>query len=281
MTSARVSAARGTRKRNLRGSDMCTLLLRLTAPLQAWGAESKFSRRTTGRAPTKSGVLGLAAAALGYGRDASLAELSNLKFAARIDQPGTIIKDFHTAHTFGEKNKQAFISERYYLSDAVFLVGLEGPRALLQRIEAALQCPVFPIFLGRRSCPPTLPLVLGVFEKPLLDALSEAPWQAAAWYKRRQDKSVWLEIVRDAAFDEPGAFVTRDLPRSFSQAHRQHAFRSAISDLRAAEIKNEISAAHGRDKDSDESVENPDLDQTQTEHDPFSELEAYDVSVED
>ena len=37
---------------------MATLLLRLAAPLQAWGADSKFETRKTGREPTKSGVIG-------------------------------------------------------------------------------------------------------------------------------------------------------------------------------------------------------------------------------
>ena len=44
---------------------MATLLLRLAAPLQAWGADSKFETRKTAREPTKSGVIGLLAAALG------------------------------------------------------------------------------------------------------------------------------------------------------------------------------------------------------------------------
>ena len=44
---------------------MATLLLRLAAPLQAWGADSKFETRKTNREPTKSGVIGLLAAALG------------------------------------------------------------------------------------------------------------------------------------------------------------------------------------------------------------------------
>ena len=43
---------------------MATLLLRLAAPLQAWGADSKFETRKTNREPTKSGVIGLLAAAL-------------------------------------------------------------------------------------------------------------------------------------------------------------------------------------------------------------------------
>ena len=47
---------------------MATLLLRLAAPLQAWGADSKFETRKTNREPTKSGVIGLLAAALGLRR---------------------------------------------------------------------------------------------------------------------------------------------------------------------------------------------------------------------
>lgn len=53
---------------------MATLLLRLAAPLQAWGADSKFETRKTNREPTKSGVIGLLAAALGL-RQGSLQEV--------------------------------------------------------------------------------------------------------------------------------------------------------------------------------------------------------------
>lgn len=48
---------------------MATLLLRLAAPLQSWGSDSKFETRKTDREPTKSGVVGLLAAALGLRRD--------------------------------------------------------------------------------------------------------------------------------------------------------------------------------------------------------------------
>ena len=64
---------------------MATLLLRLAAPLQSWGADSKFETRKTNREPTKSGVIGLLAAALGLRRDdaAGLARLNGLHFAVR------------------------------------------------------------------------------------------------------------------------------------------------------------------------------------------------------
>ena len=51
---------------------MAALLLRLAAPLQSWGADSKFEVRKTDREPTKSGVIGLLAAALGLRRDKRL-----------------------------------------------------------------------------------------------------------------------------------------------------------------------------------------------------------------
>ena len=64
---------------------MATLLLRLAAPLQSWGADSKFETRKTNREPTKSGIIGLLAAALGLRRDdaAGLARLNGLHFAVR------------------------------------------------------------------------------------------------------------------------------------------------------------------------------------------------------
>ena len=254
---------------------MHTLLLRLAAPLQAWGSGSKFSRRTTNREPTKSGVIGLVAAALGYGRNDSPEELSRLDFAVRIDQPGRIVKDFHTAHTFGEKKQTSFISDRYYLSDAIFLVGLAGPRDLLERIEDALRNPVFPIALGRRSCPPAQPLVLRIAPKSLRDALCEEAWQAADWYRKRQPGPVYLEIVRDAAFGEAGAFEAKDLPLSFSQAYRRYAFRSVVSDPRAVLTESDGSVRRARTNETNKDG------QAQTEHDAFGELEAQDVSIED
>ena len=51
---------------------MSTLLLRFAGPMQAWGADARFDVCRTNREPTKSGVIGLLAAALGQRRDAPL-----------------------------------------------------------------------------------------------------------------------------------------------------------------------------------------------------------------
>ena len=115
---------------------MSTLLLRLAAPLQSYGGESKYDVRMTGKEPTKSAVVGLLAAALGRKRDESVDDLSRLRFGVRVDQEGTLIRDLHTA----KRDKLAYLTTRYYLSDAVFLVGLESDdEAFLEMLDTALQ----------------------------------------------------------------------------------------------------------------------------------------------
>ena len=72
---------------------MSTLLLRLAGPLQAWGYDSKFETRRTGREPSKSGVIGLLAAALGRKRDESIEDLRELRFGFRVDREGQLLHD--------------------------------------------------------------------------------------------------------------------------------------------------------------------------------------------
>ncbi len=212
---------------------MSVLPLRLAGPLQAWGAGSRFARRTTENAPTKSGVIGLAAAALGVDRedDAGLDRLAGLRFGVRIDQPGTRVRDFQTAHhqVTGESMP---LTERFYLADAVFLAALEGPPALLDEIHAALRGPVHLLCLGRRSCPPSLPIELPVrHQADLEEVLHDEPWQAAPWYQRqlRRQHEIELTVLRDARQEESESDTLRDQPLSFSPAHRRHAPRALVS----------------------------------------------------
>ncbi|MDR1615602.1 MAG: type I-E CRISPR-associated protein Cas5/CasD [Syntrophomonadaceae bacterium] len=200
---------------------MNTLLIRLAAPLQSWGAASKFTKRSTMREPTKSGVVGLCACAMGMRRtdDDGIKKIAALEFGVRIDQQGTLLRDFHTARN----EKQAFISERYYLADAVFLAGLSGDNELLKTIDAALKAPKFPVYLGRRSCPPSGQLSLGMRDSGLLNALCDEPWQANDWYKREHEGSIDLEII----FDAPDGIIYQDIPLSFNQQHRRYGFRYA------------------------------------------------------
>lgn len=216
---------------------MATLLLRLAAPLQSWGIDSKFETRKTNREPTKSGVVGLLAAALGIGREEpeKLVPLNQLRFGVRVDQEGEFLVDYHAARK-EEKARKAervvsYITYRHYLTDAIFLAGLESQDdALLRELDQALHHPAFPLFLGRRGCPPTMPLCLGIRQKDLKTALAEEPLLTPPW---RQPAPAAGRMVLDAAPGEPGAVPQRDLPLSFSQTHRQFGYRLAREDKAA------------------------------------------------
>ncbi|MFA7032712.1 MAG: type I-E CRISPR-associated protein Cas5/CasD [Bacilli bacterium] len=214
---------------------MVTLLLRLAGPLQSWGVGSKFETRTTSKAPSKSGVLGMVASAMGRDREDSLDDLASLKFGVRIDQEGTILKDFHTAHSASRKT--AYVTNRHYLENGCFLVGLEGDETLLFRIEDAIKNPFYPLYLGRRSCPPTGRMILGFRDKVLYEALRDEPWLASEWYRKRTPSNVMLEIVCEDDSDLFSESV-RDVPLSFSQTRRKHGFRNVRRVLDGKTIEN-------------------------------------------
>ena len=225
---------------------MAVLMLRLAAPMQSWGTDSKFEVRKTNREPTKSGVVGLLAAALGARRDQTeiLRRLNKLRIAVRVDREGTLLRDFHTA----KSDKTSYVTRRYYLSDAVFLVGLEDEdEEYLRSLEHALRNPAFPLFLGRRSCPPTLPLCLGMRDGSLEQALRAEPSLVPA--RRADTKKRKVRVLLETGPETYGAVVQQDLPLSFSPEHRQYGYRA---------VREEVW----------DTVPIPEP----TEHDPFKEL---------
>ena len=192
---------------------MPTLLLRLQAPMQSWGISSHFTSRDTSREPSKSGVIGLICAALGRPRDADISDLAGLKMGVRIDREGILQKDFQVAQDIllagGKKTKDTEISDRYYLSDAVFLVGLEGPQAILEQIHAALQSPHWTLYLGRKAFPPGKPVWLhnGLQDEPLMESLKKYPALIP-------DSEESLRVVLES---DVGEFVRVDVPISFAE----------------------------------------------------------------
>ena len=198
---------------------MPTLLLQSVAPLQSWGTQSEYIMRDTGREPCKSGILGLLCAALGVPREdlATLAQLASLKMGVRVDREGTVLRDFHTATDKSGNKPSTTVSTRYYLSDAMFLVGLEGEIELLSRLQEALHRPKWTLFLGRKSCVPSRPPYIkdGLIDLPLLEALKNY-----AWLGENAAELQKLKKIRLVYEDPTGHPTTSDLPISFIRNHR-------------------------------------------------------------
>jgi CRISPR system Cascade subunit CasD len=200
---------------------MSVLLLRLCGPMQSWGVQSRFTVRDTGLEPSKSGVVGLLCAALGRLREEPVADLAGLRMGVRVDQEGTVARDYHTAGKGGilkasgkVERRNLVVSTRYYLADARFLVGLEGDDLdLLTQLQAALRDPHWPLYLGRKAFVPGEPVWLADGLRPgqaLLDALKTYPWLGRDPKKRP-------EKVRLVIEDEDGSEVRSDQPLSFAE----------------------------------------------------------------
>jgi CRISPR system Cascade subunit CasD len=65
-----------------------TLFLRLEGPLQSWGENCPWSERRTAPEPTKSGIVGLLACAMGWRDDSRLRQLSlDIRARSRAPRP--------------------------------------------------------------------------------------------------------------------------------------------------------------------------------------------------
>lgn len=219
---------------------MSTLLVRLAGPMQSWGTQSRFKVRDTEREPSKSGVIGLLCAALGRCRPASVDDLAALRMGVRVDFPGVLQRDYHTAggaHRQGEKygvvkadgsRGDPVESWRYYLSDADFLVGLEGGLEALRALEAAIRAPVWQIFLGRKAFVASVPAHIpgGLLEDRSLEAaLLSHPWPAVGRPippPARRPTQLLLVLEAEAT---RGAEIRRDQPVGAAFQTRRFALR--------------------------------------------------------
>lgn len=217
------------------------MLLRLSGPLQSWGGASEFNRRETRPEPTKSGVLGLLAAAQGRRRQDDIADLLELSLGVRVDQPGVLLRDYHTVSDYRgvplksaavnakriQKStapaKHTHVTQRYYLQDAVFAVAVGGPTPVVESLAGAVRAPAFPLALGRRSCVPAGRMVIDVRPGKPGTALRELPWQASErgreTYRRQfgSPASIDLPVTVD---DPQGKDVLADVPTTFDPLHK-------------------------------------------------------------
>jgi len=161
--------------------DQAHLPLLLDGPLQAWGCESRFQRRTTGLQPTKSGVIGLLCAMMGLVKGSPeerewLPRLAALRLTTvsiprqpsgreTESPPVRRLEDFHTVldtrRASGTMNKDPVVTRRQYLLDARFGIILSGDAGVLARVGQAAQDPRWGVWLGRKSCIPSEPLHRG------------------------------------------------------------------------------------------------------------------------
>ncbi|BDR58968.1 type I-E CRISPR-associated protein Cas5/CasD [Xylocopilactobacillus apicola] len=236
---------------------MKTITIKLTGPLQSFGNEATFNQRTTSLHPSKSAVIGMIAAALGFQRDdEKITDLNGLDFAVRIDQPGRVFTEFQTVEWKKDTRKLTY---RGHIQDAVFAVAIGSDNdSLIDEIQFALRHPGYQLFLGRRANVPAGVLQIEEFSglNPV-QVLKDFPWQASRWYQKSKSnkQTVKVELLADSKLlSGDKYFMVKDSVGSFSQKNRFFNYRPVERDM--------IELTNPSYQEKDQS----------TDHDPFSAL---------
>ncbi|MBM3838524.1 MAG: type I-E CRISPR-associated protein Cas5/CasD [Verrucomicrobia bacterium] len=220
-------------------SNNSCLALLLDGPMQSWGFASRFTRRTTALFPTKSGVVGLLAAAMGVDKfrteeSENIAPLASMHCLVvvmprqRRGRPLPILRleDFHTiggGYDAGDDwqsmprsadnktLKNPVISYRHYLLDACFGVLLQGDSALVEQVAAALRNPKWGLWLGRKCCLPASPILVATAPD------QETAWRALLHRAGYPETAAITQFdqIEDASADEADDEVLNDTPVAF------------------------------------------------------------------
>lgn len=226
-------------------SDNRFLALYLEGSLQSWGFDSQYNRRNTGLMPTKSGISGICCAALGYPRGSEdekrfLSEFETLCMTAiAIPRPGAKkelpvrrLQDYHTVRntiTAEGKSKDCHITHRQYLTDASFGVLLEGSLEILKKILWGLADPRWGIWLGRKACIPTAPVLAGAkFNVDNLECLIKENREDALCLLIGDNQLSSFTYQTDVDSFSEGRDSIPDVAISFASERRQFAPRRVI-----------------------------------------------------
>ncbi len=168
------------------------LVFRLYGPMASWGQAAVGGDRPTGLQPTRSAIVGLLASALGIKRDSAAllqALQASISIAVKQCVPSSLLRDYHTtqvpvgsleklSHCRTRKNEidevahqerynskssrpNAILSSRDYRCDGLWVIAVsltEATEYSLLELSNALLKPKFVLYLGRKSCPLSVPL---------------------------------------------------------------------------------------------------------------------------
>jgi len=221
------------------------LIFRLYGPMASWGDIAVGEFRPTFDHPSKSAVLGLIAAAMGIRRDEEERQRELARgylMAIRIDSPGTLLRDYHTIQvpptSKGEKKYlfttrkdelavprdelNTIVSSRDYRCDTVYTICLWGRTAFppysLEAIKKHLDNPAFVLYLGRKSCPLSLPVHAQIVNaENLAEALGAVrfpDYQFISPLLCRNDIRIFWEGDEKTGFEREHTVIRRDDPSS-------------------------------------------------------------------
>lgn len=218
------------------------LIFQLYGVLASWGEPAVGESRHSATHPSRSAVLGLLAAAVGIRREQEerLEQLSAaLAIGFKVINPGIVLKDYHTVQIPADDRKAkhrhtrrdelrsdkvgTVLSSREYRQDALSIaaVCLTGQSSghTLESLAGALKQPIFQLYLGRKSCPLSLPsnpkIITAETVTNALDSYELAPEQTRLG-------STHISYYWEQALQTDTAQYSYRVPRYDQPLNRQH-----------------------------------------------------------
>lgn len=219
------------------------LVFRLFGPMASWGDVAVGGFRPSQTHPSKSAVIGLLEAALGIRReqeDVHKALATSCSIAIEVERAGTGARDYHTIQVpakergveyYTRKDElsttklNTILSARDYMFEAQYLVCLwlypdGGAGVEISEMRDALLKPKFNLYLGRKCCPPALPVWPIVIEKSTFEEALEAYAARTADTLKavcpsalvEQPSDYYWESSADTDLEPVETFVRRDVP---------------------------------------------------------------------
>lgn len=202
------------------------LVFRLYAPLASWGEAAVGESRPTATYPGRSAIIGLLGAALGVRRDDDTGQRQlrdSIGIAIKQRSPGRLLRDYHTVQVPASQSKVAYrtrrdelnaprkvintiLSSRDYRCDGLWTVAVWlTPKAelTLASLEKALKAPYFPLYLGRKACPPAAPLAPRREESARLQEALDASFPPL-WGKTSDEERKTLRLPDDELYTWEG-----------------------------------------------------------------------------
>lgn len=193
------------------------IILRLSSSIQGYSISSCHSNKPTVRDVPKSSVLNMIACCMGWNtkekpKDITWEEMTRLPMNLRVEREGIIETDFQVATNVPLRNTKKIwnfcgediidpffphygdgkteLSKKSYLSDAEFIVTLEGEKKLVERISESLCDPVWIPYLGRSNCIPSRPIFENLIDGNGTEVIEKYP------YYRRKGSNELIKNIR-------------------------------------------------------------------------------------
>lgn len=210
---------------------MEALIFQLYGPMASWGGPAVGETRPSSDHPGRAALLGLLAAALGIRREDSAGHQAlsdSVRFAVKQFSPGRLMRDYHTVQVPGRDKKARYftrkdelsipkdklntvLSSREYRQGGMWQVAVLLEKSsgwTLDELQVALREPVFTLYLGRKACPPAVPLAP---KKVTANGLREAFGHVEPFVCESQQR--WLGLSGDLDFyweEEAGDIEIQD-----------------------------------------------------------------------